>query len=204
MVTIIGEIDWSAVILVIICLCIVGSAIALLGWMLLRMTRAVGRLAIYLWHGRLTKLDLRLLRILDSNSGLGMEYVTTSLELEGNQRVEGPEGLEYSLETSPVVCKQHRRVKKYNRIPYMTSVVAEVKVRFGTPTRTQSNEKAVHRYASEIMRKHGLRPTHARQLLPSIVAASFIPDKWEVKAAKMSSCSVALERLSLMPNHQSN
>lgn len=200
MVTIIGENDWSAVIFFVICLCV----ILIVSWILLRIFQAVGAMVIYYWRGGLSKFDIKLRCILDGDAGHGMEYVSTILEKEGSQRVEGPEGLEYVLETSPVMVKHHRRVHKHNRIPYMTSIVAEVKMRFGTPQKTLSNEKAVHRYASELMRKHGLRPTHARQMLPLVVAASFIPDKWEVKASQLSSCDLARERLEVAPPQPTN
>lgn len=83
----------------------------------------------------------------------------------------------------PVDEKNHRRVKK--RMPYVQGVVAEVKVRFGTPSQTAANDRAVRRFASEIMRKHGIRFSEVRRLLPIIVNAVFVPDKWELKAARM-------------------
>jgi hypothetical protein len=92
----------------------------------------------------------------------------------------------------PVEEKQHRRVR--NKKLYSQCVIAEVKVRFGTATRTVANERAVARFASEIMRKHGLRHTEARKLLPTIVQCIFVPDQWELHAAKLSSCSLASER----------
>jgi len=93
------------------------------------------------------------------------------------------QNVRYDME--PIDEKQHRRVR--SKKPYMSAVIAEVKTRFGTPTFTAANERAVRRFAMEIMRKHGVRHTEARRMLPLIVNASFIPDKWERQGARMLS-----------------
>lgn len=87
----------------------------------------------------------------------------------------------YDME--PIDEKVHRRV--HRRMPYQQRVLAEVKVRFETPSYTQANRKAVRAFAAEIMKKHGIRYSEARRMMPDIVAATFIPDKWELKAARM-------------------
>jgi len=89
--------------------------------------------------------------------------------------------IRYDLD--PIDEKNHRRVRK--KIPYMQAVIAEIKVRFGTPTNTPANDRAIRRFASEIMRKHGVRHSEVRRLLPSVVSAAYIPDKWELRAARM-------------------
>jgi hypothetical protein len=92
----------------------------------------------------------------------------------------------------PVEQKQHRRIR--SKKVYVASVIAEVKVRFGTAKMTAANEKAVMRFASDIMRKHGVRHTVIRKYLPTIVSACFVPDKWELKGAALSACPAAIGR----------
>lgn len=96
--------------------------------------------------------------------------------------------VKYTLE--PIEEKNHRRVNRKRN--YTAAVIAEVKVRFGVAKRSAANERAIQRYAAEIMRKHGVRHTVVRKLLPIITEAIFIPDKWEVEAARISNCYSAV------------
>jgi hypothetical protein len=92
----------------------------------------------------------------------------------------------------PIEIQHHRRIHAPQ--PYCQAVIAEVKVRFGTPKRTAANERSVHRFASEIMRKHGVRHTEARRIIPLIMESVFTPDKWEIEAMKVGSSPFAMAR----------
>lgn len=110
---------------------------------------------------------------------------------------------EYDMEL--VSVKQHRRIHKRHAMPYAATVLAEVRTRFGVPSRTAANELAVRRHAKDIMTKHGLRPTHMARLLPYICRVAFIPTDDDIHAATWgnSEAAKARERVfnSLAPRH---
>jgi len=68
---------------------------------------------------------------------------------------------------------------------YLNCVLTECKNKFGTPTQSEANSKAIMRYANNIMNKHGLRPAHIRKFLPMIVSMTFVPSKEELEALAM-------------------
>lgn len=109
----------------------------------------------------------------------------------------------YTLDEEPISEKHHRRVHKRHAMPYAAIVLAEVRARFGVPTRSAANELAVRRYARDIMSKHGLRPTHMSKLLPYVCQTAFVPSDDDIRAASWGSseAAVARERLfnSLVP-----
>jgi len=131
-----------------------------------------------------TSVDVSLLSILegDCNEELGEQLVEVSRpELVGEDR-----------EESTV----KRRVRAGCKMPFKREIVAAVKAKFGTPKPTEANLRAVRRYATEVMREHNLRHTHVQKLLPSIIAAAFVPDKYELAGMEMASCVTALDRQS--------
>jgi hypothetical protein len=126
----------------------------------------------------------------EQDSTLGSEQMFNTVPCELGLAVSNAGGPYSPVETpmvrfdmEPIDEKVHRRVRR--PVSYSQRVIAEVKVRFETPTYTLANRKAVRAFAAEIMKKHGVRYTEARRLMPNIVAAVFIPDKWELKAARM-------------------
>lgn len=86
--------------------------------------------------------------------------------------------------TRPTVTR-HRRIRRGCRNKYANCVIKEVKLRFGVPTRTEANLKAVSNYAESIMSRRGLRPSHAAAVLPLVVTWSFIPSKAELSAISL-------------------
>jgi len=87
-----------------------------------------------------------------------------------------------------------RRVRHGGKHLFQREIIAAVKAKFGTPRPTEANLRAVRRYATEVMRSHNLRHTNVQRLLPMIIAASFVPDKYELEGMEMASCAVALDR----------
>lgn len=86
----------------------------------------------------------------------------------------------------PVQVVNHRRVRKGKKIPYVQSLVAECKVRFGTPTDTMANRRSVQRYVVQISDKHGVRAAHTRTIVPAVVEMALTPDRWEVDAQQLA------------------
>jgi len=83
-----------------------------------------------------------------------------------------------------VIC--HRRVRRHRKVPCVQLLVAECKVRFGTPTDTMANRRSVQRFAVQILNKHGVRAAHSRTIVPIVVELVLTPDRWEVDAIRLT------------------
>lgn len=91
-----------------------------------------------------------------------------------------------------------RRIRKGCRGQFIREMVAAVKLRLGTPRCTMANRRAVQRVAREEMREFNLRKTVAASVIPLIVEATFVPSKWEVRAAEVSNSCLAQARKAKM------
>lgn len=100
------------------------------------------------------------------------------------------------LINEPLEVKEHRRVHTRHREQYAAALLATIKLKFGVPRRTEANRQAIHRYAAELMRGHGLRPTDAARVLPYVVHAAFIPNDDEINAARWLETELAKTRMS--------
>lgn len=87
-------------------------------------------------------------------------------------------------------------VDKRLRRTYVGMVAREVKARdgFGTPAMTVANRLVVQRKVSDIMREHGVRPTHITAIMPQAVALVFIPTEAEIEAQMILASSAAATR----------
>jgi len=95
-------------------------------------------------------------------------------------------------EESKVPCK--RRIRKGCRGKFTREIVAAVKLRLGTPKPTMANRRAVQRVAREEMQVYNLRDVVAASVIPTVVEAVFVPNKWEVAAAQLGSSMLAQSR----------
>nr|WPR18242.1 MAG: RNA-dependent RNA polymerase [Crogonang virus 49] len=91
-----------------------------------------------------------------------------------------------TLSMSKVDVAQHRVVARRKRAPYMNTVVATCRLTFGVCVRSEANEKAVRRVAVNIMKEHGVRPTHMNKMLPYIVELVFIPSNDDIEAKALA------------------
>jgi hypothetical protein len=73
-----------------------------------------------------------------------------------------------------------------NRMTYTRRVYDACKVKFGTPKNTEANYKAVWRYAGQLMKEHGMRPSHQAKVLPGLVSKVFVPTVDEMLAQSES------------------
>jgi len=85
-----------------------------------------------------------------------------------------------------VQVTNHRSVRKGKRVTFIQLLVAECKVRFGTPADTMANRRSIQRFVVQILNTHGVRAAHARTILPTVVELVLTPDKWEQDAAKLA------------------
>nr|WRQ65042.1 tombus P33-like protein [Tolivirales sp.] len=72
----------------------------------------------------------------------------------------------------------------FNRMTYSRKVYDACKVKFGTPKNTEANYKAVWRYAGQLMKEHGVRPSHQASVLPGLVSKVFVPTVEEMLASR--------------------
>jgi hypothetical protein len=91
-------------------------------------------------------------------------------------------------------AKQKRRIRKGCRGKFVREIVAAVKLRLGTPRPTMANRRAVQRVAREELMEYNLRKVVAASVMPLIVEAVFVPNKWEVQAARVGSSALAVAR----------
>jgi len=107
-----------------------------------------------------------------------VETVTTGLVVAGKESVvqDCTPGLE--------VRGSRKIYGGRNRATYTRRVLDACKAKFGTPKPTEANHKAIWRFATTIMKDHGLRPSHQAELLPYVVALTFQPSLEEMIAAK--------------------
>lgn len=97
--------------------------------------------------------------------------------------------------SEPLEVKEHRRIHKRHREQFATCILAAVKLKFGVPKRTQANYLAIQRYAAELVKHKGVRPTDAVRVVPYIVQAAFLPSEDEINAARWLNTKLAKERL---------
>ncbi len=65
-------------------------------------------------------------------------------------------------------------IGKY-RATYARRVLDACKSKFGCPDVSKANHRAVWRFAEQVMKDHGLRPSHRAELLPYVVQLTFVP-----------------------------
>lgn len=103
----------------------------------------------------------------------GVESVTNTLYVEPRRvRVKRDE----LASANPVLEVRDSRIVigKY-RATYARRVLDACKSKFGCPEVTKANHRAVWRFAEQIMKDHGLRPSHRVELLPYVVQLCFVP-----------------------------
>lgn len=91
----------------------------------------------------------------------------------------------YRICQDVVEVSRHRRLPHHHRGHYASAVVSEIKNRLGCPAPNAANLLAVRRMAINIITKHGLRPSHVREVIEIVVAGVFVPDSSDLRGAKM-------------------
>ncbi len=114
------------------------------------------------------------------------------------------DGMRLRLTNEVVDVKAHRRINHRHKITYARCVLAATKCKFGTPTKTQANRLAVHRFAANLMREHGLRPSDAERILPYVVSMTFVPTEAEVEAEKWLKSAYSKKMIALVPQFRSD
>lgn len=84
--------------------------------------------------------------------------------------------------TAKLEVRGSRILLSQNRGKYARRVLDACKAKFGTPKTTEANHRAVWRFAQQLMKDHGLRPSHQQELLPTIVTLAFQPSLAELRA----------------------
>lgn len=81
-----------------------------------------------------------------------------------------------------------------DRPTYLSTVLKEVKNRFGCPADTSANRLAVRKFALDIMTSHKVRPTHIAQSIDLVVELTFVQDDSERMAARVRRSRFVLMR----------
>lgn len=112
------------------------------------------------------------------------------------------------IENSPVAERRHRRLphqrSSRERDVYVRTVVAELKVKLGTPVRKASNDAIIRRLARGLMEVHGLRPTHQSAIINQVIAMVYIPSDGEIEASELTNSWVARYRRWLVRTPHAN
>jgi len=150
--------------------------------------------ALYLWRLELAMVLLWKFRAMltppavdefvDKVYGDESEVVAEELVLDTPVQIV-PDLADGSKSTDPLEVRGHRIVRERDRAAYVRKVLDEVKNKFGTPKDTEANHKAVWNFAHNIMKRHGVRPSHIRTMLPYVSALAFEPSDEERRAKKM-------------------
>lgn len=119
-----------------------------------------------------------------SGNGEGAGPDPVPVEETGEPVGKGPSSV-FRVCQDVIEVKQHRRIRTKHRGKYVAVVVSEIKNRLGCPMPTEANLLAVRRMAKNIMDKHGLRPTHVRVAIESVIAGVFVPDEYDERSAKV-------------------
>jgi len=77
---------------------------------------------------------------------------------------------------------------------FQAHVVRVTKVEFGFLKRTKANRLMVRKFIRDLMRDHGMRPTHIHQHLDLCVAIFFIPSNIDIMVEQVNASAGALER----------
>lgn len=79
---------------------------------------------------------------------------------------------------------------------YAGRVAREIKAKLGgTPRATAANRLMVQRLVADLVKEHGVRPSHAMEIIPLAVALVFIPMVSERAAQRLLACTYTEEAL---------
>lgn len=185
-----GAIDEDDIEIIIMCVCAVAFAL-------------VCRVCYMYFKVKISDGSEEFLNAIDSaEHGLAIDHLEDEIgywaQASGDSEDKEPEAL-YTpvrgvakLRTEAIEVVHHRRIRRGKRVPYIACVVAECKVKFGTPVDNAANHLAVQRFAANIMAKHGVRPSHVREVLPMVVVCTFIPSQYEREAAALANSIAAI------------
>ena len=109
------------------------------------------------------------------------EHDHVSTESESSNVVVGP----VVLENTNITERRVRSLHSGRRARYLRALVAEAKVRFGTPDNTTANRVVVRRFLVNRMEAHGLRVTHIAQVVDLVIEAVMIMSERERYARRM-------------------
>jgi len=129
--------------------------------------------------------------LITSDESFNDDCVTIVIEADKVESVVG--GVEH--DQSLVKDRRHRRLphKKSLRNDYVGAVIAEIKMKLGTPVYRDANVAVVRRLARSIMEAHGVRPTHQVQVINTILKGVFIPSQDEIDVSDMLSRPYAVD-----------
>jgi hypothetical protein len=110
----------------------------------------------------------------------GMEVVERASAALAAQEIS--QSTVFVIPKEPILHTQHRRIRK-GRVGHARRATLEaIKARFGLPNRTAANAKAVHSFAFNYLMKLGVQEGQICKIIPLVVEAAFVPNRYEVEA----------------------
>jgi hypothetical protein len=100
------------------------------------------------------------------------------------------------LDRDALEVKEHRRIHKKYSNKFAMCMLAEVKIKFGTPKRNKANVLSIRRYLAQLMKQRGVRAVDQARVIHYVVAAAFIPSEDEIAANVWLNTDIAQSRLS--------
>lgn len=149
-------------------------------------------------EGRSERLCQELLDDVEQNPLLAMEYLKEGdmpLDVVDEGVIEG--GLCCGMEITSVPVKEHRHRRlphKKSKKDYMQAIIAEIKVKLGTPQNNEANRQIIRRTARGLLEAHGLRPTHQASIMPIIIEAVLTPSNMEMEASMWANSQAVRKR----------
>lgn len=128
--------------------------------------------------------------IIDNSMGPASDGLPTEeleypvIEQEANPGFAGL-GLGADIDNTRMTTRSVRRVKHGRKTHYVAKVVSAAKLKFGTPVRSDANILVVRRFLVAMTKAHGLRETHARQVVSIAVEMVFVYDRTELSLAEL-------------------
>jgi hypothetical protein len=92
-----------------------------------------------------------------------------------------------TLSTSPVAVTAHRRIRPGKKVSVIQELVTDCKIKFGRCADNAANRKMIHRFCVNSCERHGMRTTHIRCVVATVVELVLTPDCWELEARQLAS-----------------
>jgi len=110
----------------------------------------------------------------------------------------GPDGTKQSgtaiYVREKTMVTNHRRVMHRQKKKAIHAMVAEIKLRLGTPVHDRANILIVRKMAKDLIDKHKVHPKDAASMLPRVVSYVFIPNDDEIIAGDILRSDRAKQR----------
>jgi hypothetical protein len=134
---------------------------------------------------------------------VAQQVVDEEAEVQGVIEVPGFEAAEPPIQQAVVPAPAVRVSEKRRKLPkrgllYATRVGFEARAQVGLLERTRANFLVYQRICRDIMKEHGVRPTHIAAALPVAISAAFTPSDVDIVSSRAMSGAEVSKRHRLL------